>query len=273
MIGKTGPWGSLALLSLLMPGCGLEPVGDGGDGGDAIPAAVQQAFDESCATSAGCHGVGAGQVVLAAPESGQILMASSSSGGGPFVTLGDVTASYIAQKILGGPNITGGQMPPSPQSPNDAINQAIIIGWIAGVPVEEGGGDGDGDTGDGDGDGEPAPTCFIESPIPAMPSYETDIWPIVENRCGFAGCHADSSGPLMPDAMTSYDNLVNVAAGAAALNLIEPLSADDSYLWHKIMGTQSSIMGGGGSTMPLSGALCPIEMQAIYTWINSGAEL
>ncbi|WP_153258262.1 hypothetical protein [Enhygromyxa salina] len=262
-------------LLLLSSGCGLEPVGEGG-GEDAIPPAVQQAFDESCATSTGCHGAGAGQVVLSAPESGQILMTSSSSGGGPFVTLGDLEASYIAQKILGGPNITGGPMPPSPQSPDDSLNQAIIIGWIAGVPIAEGGsGDGDGDgegDGDGDGDGEPAPTCYIEAPVPAMPSYETDIWPIIENRCGVAGCHADLSGPLMPDAMTSYDNFVSVMAVGAALNLVEPLSADDSYLWHKLMGTQASVMG-SGSTMPLTGALCPIEVQAIYAWINSGAEL
>ncbi|WP_181233892.1 hypothetical protein [Enhygromyxa salina] len=263
-------------LLLLGSGCGLEPIGDAG-GEDAIPPAVQQAFDESCATSTGCHSAGAAQVVLAAPESGQILMSSSSAGGGPFVTLGDLESSYIAQKILGGPNITGGPMPPSPQSPNDSLNRAIIIGWIAGVPIEDGGGDGDGDSGDGDGDpgdgdGDPTPTCYIEAPVPAMPSFDADIWPIIENRCGVMGCHANLSSPLMPDAMTTYDNLVSVAAGGAALNLIEPMSADDSYMWHKLMGTQTSVMG-GGSAMPLTGAMCPIEIQAIYAWINSGAEL
>jgi hypothetical protein len=261
-------WRSMMLigaLGMLAPGCGLEAIDDGGDEGDAIPPAVQQAFDESCATSVGCHAAGAGQVVLAAPESVQILTASSGSGGGPFVTLGDLEASYIAQKILGGPNIAGGKMPPSTQSPNDAMNQQIIIDWIAD--------DSDPGDGDGDGDGDPGPICYIEFPIPAMPSFETDIWPIFETRCGVGGCHADSSPPLMPDAMTAYDNLVGAAAGAAALDLVEPLSADDSYLWHKLMGTQATIMGGAGATMPFGGSLCPIEMQAVYAWINSGAEL
>ncbi|PRP90914.1 hypothetical protein ENSA5_59890 [Enhygromyxa salina] len=268
-------------LSLLAFGCGLEPVGEDGGDGEDIPPAVQQAFDESCATSAGCHAVGSSLVVLEAPESGQILTSTSSSGGGPFVTLGDLEASYIAQKILGGPTVAGATMPPSPQSDNDDLNQAIIIGWIAGVPIEDGGtgdgdGDGDSDAGDGDtgdGDGDPAPTCYIEAPIPAMPSFETDIWPIVENRCGVAGCHADLSGPLMPDAITTYDNLVDIPAGAAALDFVEPMSPDSSYLWHKLTGTQATVMGGSGSTMPFGSSMCSIELQAVYAWITTGAEL
>jgi hypothetical protein len=264
-----------AFLLVAGQGCGLEPVGEGGDA-DELPAAVQQAFDESCATSPGCHADGAPQVVLSAPASVEILSKTSSSGGGPLVVLGNVEESYLAQKILGGSNITGATMPPSPQSDRDDINAAIIVGWIAGVPLEgpgDGDGDGDGGDGDGDGDGDPPPVCYIEAPLPATPSFEADIWPILENRCGIMGCHANFSAPLMPDAMTAYDNLVGMPADAAALDYIEPSAPDMSYLWHKMLGTQATVMGGTGSTMPLGPAPCTIELQAIYAWITTGAEL
>lgn len=268
--------GVAAFLLVTSQGCGLEPVGEGGDG-DQLPAAVQRALDESCATSAGCHADGAPQVVLSAPTSAEILSKPSSSGGGPLVALGNVEESYLAQKILGGPNITGGTMPPSPQSDRDDINTAIIVGWIAGVPID-GPGDGDGDPGDGDGDpgdgdGDPPPTCYIDAPLPAMPSFEADIWPIMQNRCGIMGCHANFSDPLMPDAMTAYDNLVGIPAAVAALDYVEPSAPDMSYLWHKLLGTQATVMGGAGSTMPLGPAPCTIELQAIYAWITTGAEL
>lgn len=259
--------------TLLVPllGCGLEEVGDGGET-DEIPAAVQQAFDQSCATSAGCHASGASVVVLAAPESLAILTASSSSGGGPLITFGDLESSYIAQKILGGSSILGSQMPPAKQSERDDVNTAIIVGWIAGVPIEGEGGDGDGDgdpTGDGDGDGDPL--CYVSTPVPADPTFGVDIWPILENRCAIGGCHQSVFAPMMPDEATAYANLVGVPADPISANYIEPGDPDASYLWHKIMGTQSSVTGGGGLTMPLSGELCVTEFQAIYGWIIDGA--
>lgn len=256
--------GTLLAAALLVPlfgpllGCGLEEVGEGGEG-DEIPAAVQQAFDESCATSVACHAAGASVVVLAAPESAAILTASSGSGGGPLVTFGDLESSYIAQKILGGSSITGSQMPPSMQSGRDDINTAIIIGWIAGIEVEN-------EIGDGDGGLE----CFATTPIPADPSF-AEVWPILENRCGTMGCHQNLSAPLMPDQATAYANLVSMPAAAAAANYIEPGDPDGSYLWHKIVGTPSSVPGGGGLTMPVGGQLCGVEFQAIYAWILDGA--
>jgi len=270
-------------LSFGLAGCGLEPIEDGGDeeGQAGLPAEVQAAFDQSCATAVGCHASGSSLVVLEAPESMQILE-SQSTAGGAFVSLGSIEDSYIAQKILGGPDISGGQMPPSPQSDDDDVNAAIIIGWIAGVPIEgEGtGGDGDGDpTGDGDGDptgdgdGDPGQTCYV-SEVPDMPSFEADVWPVLEARCATEFCHAATS-PLMPDAIGAYDNLVGIASSGSDLNYVEAGSADGSYLWHKLAGTQASAaVGGAGGTMPASGdPLCAIEFQAIYAWITTGAML
>ncbi|HLT35779.1 MAG TPA: hypothetical protein VK034_05825 [Enhygromyxa sp.] len=260
--------GALAITMLLgsMLGCGLEEVGEGGDD-DAIPAAVQQALDESCATSSGCHAAGSSLLVLAAPESSAIL--SASGNGMPLVSFGDLENSYLAQKILGGSSIAGGQMPPSPQSDDDDVNAAIIIGWIAGVPLDdEDGGDGDGDpTGDGDGD----PTCFVGTPLPTDPTFGTDIWPVLENRCAIMGCHANLSVPLMPDEATSYMNLIGMPAATAQVNYVEPGDPDGSYLWHKLAGTASSVEGGGGLLMPVGGQLCGTEFQAIYAWILDGA--
>ena len=256
-------------------GCGLEAI-EGGDeeGGTGLPAEVQQAFDESCATSAGCHATGSALVVLQAPDSVAILEASAPAGG-PYVTLGNLEESYIAQKILGGPNISGGTMPPTPQSDNDDRNKALIVGWIAGVPIEgEGeGGDGDGDAG-GDGDGDPTggmeQSCSIET-VPDMPSFEADIYPVLEANCS---CHVGGTPPAMPDAVGAYDNLVGVLATGSSLNYVEPGSADASYLWHKINGTQASAgMGGGGAMPPGDATLCGIEFQAIYAWIATGANL
>ncbi len=258
------------LAALLGPAlaCGLEEVGGDEDGGEAlIPAPVQRAFDQSCATSAGCHATGSSLVVLSAPDSAAILETSSSSGG-PFVTLGDVENSYLAQKILGGPGIVGGVMPPSPQSPNDDVNLAIIVGWIAGVPIEdEGGGDGDA-PGDGDGDGDTL--CFAEAPIPASPSFAADVWPTFEARCATAACH-QVLAPLMPDADGAYANLIDMPAAAAMADYVTPGDPDASYLWHKLAATQSSVAGGGGSPMPIGGELCAAELQTIYAWILTGA--
>jgi len=255
-------------------GCGLEEIEGGGEG-DEIPAAVQAAFNESCATSSGCHAAGASVVILAAPESAAILTATSSSGGGPLVSLGDLEGSYIAQKILGGPGITGASMPPAPQSSADDVNKAIIIGWIAGVPISgEGSGDGDGDgdgDGNGDGDGDGDVVCYVAAPIPTVPGFAADIWPILENRCGFQGCHANASAPLMPDASAAYDNIVSIPAAAAMANYVEPDDPGASYLWHKLAGTYASVQGGGGGLMPIGGALCGTEFQAIYAWILAGA--
>jgi hypothetical protein len=261
---------TIVLLLVGLGGCGLEEVAEGGET-DEIPPAVQAALDESCATNSSCHGAGSNLPVFSAPDSSAILTTGGS--GGPLVTLGDVENSYIAQKILGGPDIIGAQMPPSQQSENDDVNLAIIVGWIAGVPIEGGGtgdGDGDGDmTGDGDGDGDPL--CFIELPLPATPTFAMDIWPIMQNRCGTMGCHANLSVPLMPDEATAHANLIGMPASMAMANYVEPNDPDASYLWHKVAGTQSSVPMGGGSTMPFGGELCSLELQAIYAWILTGA--
>ncbi|EDM77596.1 hypothetical protein PPSIR1_02888 [Plesiocystis pacifica SIR-1] len=256
---------ALALTPALW-GCGLEPIDEGGDeGGDAIPAAVQQAFDESCATASSCHATGSALVVLSAGESENILSTNSVQTGEPYVSLGEVGDSYIATKIL------SGEMPPSEQSANDSVNTAIIVGWIAGVQVE---GEGGGDTGETDSGEDTTDTgetgggdCFVDS-VSDSPVFTTDVWPTLEGRCALSGCH-EALAPAMPDAAGAYANLVGVASGAG-IPYVTVDSPDDSYLWHKVTGTHMFV-GGFGSQMPIGGELCTTEAQAIYSWILQGA--
>jgi hypothetical protein len=250
--------------SMLLPtiGCGLEEITDGG-GEDKVPAAVQAAFDESCAT-AGCHANGGAQVNLG-PGASDALLTTMASTGDPFVVLGDLEASYVARKILGR-DITGGPMPLVEQSPNDPVNVAIILGWIAGAEFDDGGGDGDGDTGDGDGD----VPCYAVAPVPMEPSFATDVWPTLEARCT-ENCHASMAlNPHMPDAAGAFASLVGVAS-SNGMNYVTADVPDESYVWHKLSATHAFV-GGGGSSMPSGGQMCTVEMQTIYAWILTGAQ-
>lgn len=99
-----------------------------------------------------------------------------------------------------------------------------------------------------------------------------DVQAIWDASCGGSGCHTNggTSGALALDAGSSRDNLVGVASIGAAMDLVTAGSADDSYLWHKLLGTQSDV-GGSGSDMPLGSTLSASELGTIETWIDGGA--
>ena len=55
------------------------------------------------------------------------------------------------------------------------------------------------------------------------------------------------------------------------MDRIEPFDVPNSYLVHKVEGTQASV-GGFGEQMPLVGAaLAATHINDIKTWINDGA--
>ncbi len=65
--------------------------------------------------------------------------------------------------------------------------------------------------------------------------------------------------------------LVGVASTQSPLNLVEPGSADDSYLWRKLEGTQAEAEGSGGQ-MPLRRPpLSEEDLGLIEAWISAGA--
>jgi hypothetical protein len=88
------------------------------------------------------------------------------------------------------------------------------------------------------------------------------------------GCHRGSrpsEGLSLADG-ESYESAVGVASSQSDLNLIEPGASGESYLYHKIRGTQRTV-GGRGSRMPLNrSALSAANIEKIRQWIDQGAE-
>ncbi len=96
---------------------------------------------------------------------------------------------------------------------------------------------------------------------------------VIEPSCS---CHVGgSSGGLeMPDANTSYNNLVGIAASNASMYRVAPGDATQSYIMHKLDGTQSTVTDGGGLQMPRNlPPLAEAARDALRAWINAGAAL
>lgn len=102
------------------------------------------------------------------------------------------------------------------------------------------------------------------------PSFLVDVWPIFTERCG---CHldADGAGKLKLAKDVAYANMIGkTSKQAPALALVEPGSAEQSYLWYKLNDTQDDV-GGSGKKMPPGGKLPADERALIEAWIDGGA--
>ncbi len=107
---------------------------------------------------------------------------------------------------------------------------------------------------------------------PPLVSFATEIQPIFTGSC--IGCHGGGS-PAMGMSLESgqsYANTVNVASiQAAGMDRIEPGDPDNSYLIHKVQGTQLTV-GGSGLQMPRNGT--PLTQETIdlmRLWVTQGA--
>lgn len=102
------------------------------------------------------------------------------------------------------------------------------------------------------------------------PSYKTTLGPIVESEC--IACHvgeADNGGGF--DISGGWDAIVEVEARQTSeMPLITPGDHLQSYLWHKLNGSQS-LAAGAGTQMPLGGSLSDEEIAEIASWIDAGA--
>ena len=97
----------------------------------------------------------------------------------------------------------------------------------------------------------------------------TDIQDIVDAEC--TNCHTNggNNGSLNLDDV--YDDSVGVAStDVATMSLIEPGDLRNSYIWHKLEGTQSNV-GGAGGQMPQGGKLSSSDSEVFETWILEGA--
>lgn len=101
-------------------------------------------------------------------------------------------------------------------------------------------------------------------------TFDADISTILNSSC--STCHTTSaSGSLT--SIGTWSSTVSVASGkATSYNLIEPFSADDSYLIMKIDGTHTDVTGGAGAQMPKgSQSISSANQTIVETWIKDGA--
>jgi hypothetical protein len=139
-------------------------------------------------------------------------------------------------------------------------------------PGDTGGGDtGGGDTGGGDGGGGDGGGGGGDT---GPPTLSGDVQPILTNSCAFSGCHAGTSPQegMNLSAGLTHSNTVNVASNQSGLDRIEPGLANQSYLVHKIQGTQGTVAG-SGLRMPRGGTpLSQANIDIIRAWIADGAQ-
>ena len=118
--------------------------------------------------------------------------------------------------------------------------------------------------------------CDSFSPCPSGSiSHATDIQPIWNANC--IGCHVPGGVGVLFGGLdlsgNAFDDLVGVASGQSPLLRVQAGSPNDSYLWHKLNGTQASVGGTGGS-MPagvMATPLDPATLALIEQWILQGA--
>lgn len=198
-----GPW-FLAAGPLAGAGCTqVEKLPRGN--GEGIPASVQRVLNKHCA-NVGCHDgtTVADGLNLSEGSSASIIGRPTARSVLPLVELGSVDGSFLAQKILPGalPAGAGGPMPPSSTADPQVLadDLGIVIAWIAGLDVSDGGvADG---VDDGMDDGMDLAECSVSALAPgvnagidagaAMGQLPVEIGTALANNCG---CHYLDSGP------------------------------------------------------------------------------
>lgn len=108
------------------------------------------------------------------------------------------------------------------------------------------------------------------------PTFAVDVAPILQLQC--QGCHFVTDNPpqiLIDGQQTrlTYDRLVAQPAARAPLDYIAPGAPEDSYLLHKVEGTQATV-GGQGNHMPPPVSrrrLSADEVAILRAWITAGA--
>lgn len=238
-------------------GCGVEVLDDADAG--VVPLAVEAAFARSCVAT-GCHESSNSAAGLSLEGAGLRSLVGASSSQRPelsLVSIGDVPGSYLAIKVLSDQALTGygvsrasgtSRMPLGGSSDESAEDVALILGWIAGAEL-------------------PLPAGAGE---PTGESFETDILPILDARCG---CHqiGDGAGGLAFNAANAYDALVGQPSSVMGVDYVVPSEPDGSYLLAKVEGTFAALGGDGDSMPPNPPPLEPDQIALIRTWIELGA--
>jgi hypothetical protein len=110
-----------------------------------------------------------------------------------------------------------------------------------------------------------------------MVSLQHDVQPIFTASCAVSGCHDAgilSAGMVLEEGrlFDPVEGIVGVPSQEALGVLrVKPGSSAESYLIHKLQGTQDTV-GGGGDPMPFGGpSLADSTLQVIRDWIDQGA--
>ena len=100
------------------------------------------------------------------------------------------------------------------------------------------------------------------------------VQPIFTSNCALSNCHIAPNPQQGQDLSTgqAWSNIVNVpAVQLPTMNRVTPGDTTQSYLFHKIAGTQVTV-GGSGSRMPRGlPALSSQDIAIISSWITKGA--
>lgn len=104
------------------------------------------------------------------------------------------------------------------------------------------------------------PTC--PPPAPPALSFAADVSPLM-SQYGCSACHGY---------MGTHSTVMSYTPGQASLALVASGDSAQSYLYHKIAGSHSSV-GGSGSQMPKGSApMTAADIATVEQWINDGAQ-
>ena len=103
-------------------------------------------------------------------------------------------------------------------------------------------------------------------------SFAQSIQPKIDEACN---CHQSTPILMAPFSLKvgeAYGNLVGTASQQLpTMQRVKPGSLNESYLWHKINGTQLEV-GGSGLIMPSNIPLSEEEIDLFARWIATGAQ-
>ena len=130
-----------------------------------------------------------------------------------------------------------------------------------------------GDTFGNVGNGWSGNLCGVYVPASPPTFYASTIQPLW-NTYGCPGCHVANNPPanLSLTAALSYGQIVNHASTQVpSMFRVTPFSGANSYLLHKLNGTQGTVGGSGGQMPAIGCCISPGDTTTITNWINSGA--
>lgn len=117
--------------------------------------------------------------------------------------------------------------------------------------------------------------CSEDTPTDGDVSFAADIQPIFTTNCALSGCHTGSQPQAGQNlsAGQAYNNIVNVASTTLpTMDRVEPGQPEQSFLVHKIQGTQGPLGSNMGERMPFGGDKLPQStIDLIRAWITQGA--